>query len=307
MRRSVVALCLVAAAVGSGAQAGSLDDSVLRGTAVASYADDEPVRPINFAQRSAPRFRWQGFYAGGQVGYSSAGVDFGHGTQSLIDFILRNDVVGTHVNGWNVLDKNNSNATSFGAFAGYNYQMDELIIGIEGSYTRPTGGGIRNSASDSMTRRFQDDAQAPAQHHYFYTVTVASNAASRVTDFGTLRARAAFAVDRFLPYAFVGGAIGRVDIARSATVAYSREDIPDIVPPPAGPIAPEATFFFGPETRGDFSNGVFAYGLAAGLGMDVAILPNVFMRGEWEYVKFAPVHDFNISINTVRAGLGVRF
>ena len=41
--------------------------------------------------------------------------------------------------------------------------------------------------------------------------------------------------------------------------------------------------------------------------MDVAVTTNVFLRGEWEYVGFAPVSGIRAGLNTGRVGVGVRF
>jgi outer membrane immunogenic protein len=102
--------------------------------------------------------------------------------------------------------------------------------------------------------------------------------------------------------------VGRVNVVRNATVAYVREDIPDVVAPEdGGPITPEAPFFFGPQSRGENRDGVFAYGYTGGLGIDIALMPNLFVRAEWEYIQFAPVMDVNIYVNTVRAGAGLKF
>src|SRR5271165_346614 len=38
-------------------------------------------------------FSWQGFYAGGQVSYTSANVDFSTATQPLVAYSLRNSTV----------------------------------------------------------------------------------------------------------------------------------------------------------------------------------------------------------------------
>ena len=46
---------------------------------------------------------------------------------------------------------------------------------------------------------------------------------------------------------------------------------------------------------------------SAGLGMDVALLPNMFLRGEWEFVAFAAVGGIRSNINTGRVGVGVKF
>jgi len=234
-----------------------------------------------------------------------------NGTRSLIDYILRNDVVGTHVSGWTTLSKVGDTKGIYGGFVGYNSQWDgNLIIGLEANYSRALSGGVGGSAADSMTRVFQDDAQAPAQHHYFYTATVSSSAKANIVDFATARARAGVVIDRFLPYAFAGAAVGRIDVVRSATVSYNRHDIPDSVPvttPPTPPITPEADYNFGPQTRGVNRKGVFAYGYTGGLGIDIALLPNVFVRAEWEYVQFFPVQDFKIHLNTARIGVGIKF
>ena len=51
----------------------------------------------------------------------------------------------------------------------------------------------------------------------------------------------------------------------------------------------------------------FAPGFEAGVGVDVALMPNVFLRAEYEYVLFGPIGDVRSSISTARAGVGIRF
>ena len=38
----------------------------------------------------------------------------------------------------------------------------------------------------------------------------------------------------------------------------------------------------------DGQNNAIVAGFVAGLGIDVALMPNVFLRGEWEYIAFGP-------------------
>jgi outer membrane immunogenic protein len=291
-------LCAATVITGSNAVAGGIPDSVLRGSS------DYVVKPAP-QPRYVPGvpifYRWEGLYVGGQFGYGTAGVDFGSGTQGLLDFVLRNDVVLDHVSNWTTLPKVENNKTSFGGFVGYNFQMDELVVGVEGNYNRVSSGGFDPSAGASMSRRFQDDAVAPSGHHYFYDTTLTAAAAARIQDYGSVRARAGFVVDRFMPYAFAGLALGRVDVSRSATLSYLRHDSPDVGVPPI------QDFFFGPVTKSESRDSVVAYGFAAGLGVDVAVTSNVFARGEWEYVQFNSVGEYTIHVNTFRGGLGVRF
>jgi opacity protein-like surface antigen len=302
---SLFVASVVAVVVGNGALAGPFDELVLRGSTASGY--DRPVALPRFVPGNPIRYRWEGLYVGAHAAYTQGGFDFANGTESLIAYILRNDVVGNHVSGWTTLSKLDSGRPSFGVFIGKNIQLDDLVIGVEVNYSRVAPEGLYVFDTDSMTRTFNDDTAAPPQHHYFYTATVTSTASARLTDYGTVRARAGVTFDKFLPYAFAGFAIGRVDILRSATVAYLREDIPDNAVFPDPPIVPEPDFFFGPVTRSQQKNGAVAFGYTAGLGMEVALMPNMFMRAEWEYIQFLPVQDFTIHLNTVRAGLGLKF
>jgi outer membrane immunogenic protein len=272
----------------------------------------EPVAP---QPRYVPGWtqyrRWEGFYFGGQIGMGDASTDFGQGTASQVAYILRNDIVGDHVSGWTTLSKVDGTKGVYGGFVGYNSQWDgNLILGAELNYSRFLSGGLTGHSADSMTRLFSDDSNAPAQHHYFYTATVSSSGTARITDYATARSRAGLVIDRFLPYGFLGVALGRVDIVRSATVSYTRQDIPDAVPitvPPTPPITPQPNFNFGPQTQSEQQRNALAYGFTAGVGLDVAITQNIFARAEYEYVGFTPVHDFKIHISTGRVGVGIKF
>ena len=55
----------------------------------------------------------------------------------------------------------------------------------------------------------------------------------------------------------------------------------------------------------DNANAHFIYGYSGGLGIDMMLFANLFVRAEWEYMRFtAPV---DTTINTVRAGIGYKF
>jgi hypothetical protein len=160
-------LCAVAAVIGGEALAGgSIDGSVLRGSAD-TYRGEPMAGPPRYVPAAPVYRRWEGFYVGGQLGRTSAGIDFGNSTASLTSYLLRNDVVGPHVADWSTLPKGDSNQSTYGGFVGYNFQWDgNLILGVEANYNRFVSGGLNSSATDSLNRVFGDDAVAPAQHHY---------------------------------------------------------------------------------------------------------------------------------------------
>jgi len=60
-----------------------------------------------------------------------------------------------------------------------------------------------------------------------------------------------------------------------------------------------------PLSASDVTHNHLIYGYTAGLGIDVNLIAGLFLRAEWEYVRFTTSID--TSINTVRAGLGYKF
>src|SRR5438552_5113777 len=177
-------------------------------------------------EEPVPAYRWSGFYGGGQVGYSVAGVDFTGGVSALVSHILRVTAIeqDQHVSNWPLLGKKNPSGISFGGFVGYNWQWEDAVTGIELNYNRAS---LSGSSSDAIERSFMDDTNAPRTHHFQYDVTVTGSASARITDFGTFRLRGAWAAGQFLPYGFVALAVGRADVERSATVKYVITDFPD--------------------------------------------------------------------------------
>jgi outer membrane immunogenic protein len=125
-----------------------------------------------------------------------------------------------------------------------------------------------------------------------------------VSDIATFRARAGWEAGNFLPYAFVGLATGRAEAANSATVSYTAVDQPDTQTPPIVPLPP-LTFLSVTQAYG--ANGNFAVGVAAGVGTDVALTPNLFVRGQFEYIHFTPVYGVQVSVITGRVGAGIKF
>ena len=56
-----------------------------------------------------------------------------------------------------------------------------------------------------------------------------------------------------------------------------------------------------------FKNGAFSPGVAAGLGVDISLMPNLYLRAEYEFVGFAEIEGIRPTIQTGRVGVGFRF
>jgi len=232
--------------------------------------------------------RWDGLNVGAQFGLTTMNTNFGSSTSAEIAYILRNTTLENEASpsSWTTLPSNSADGRNYGIFLGYNYQMDQLVLGVDAAYNRASK--LRGAASDSMTRILTTSDGVT------HTVTISAQSSNELVDYATLRFKAGYAVGQFLPYVFVGGAAGRFNYTSSATVSDHQVQGLTVID-------------FGPETQSDNKNNAVAGGFTVGLGVDVAILPNVFLRGEWEFVGFGAVNGIRSSINSGKIGLGVKF
>jgi opacity protein-like surface antigen len=237
----------------------------------------------------APHVNWQGYYIGGQAGYGTSDMNFTGATKNVVASLLSNTALEASggVSSWPVGGKTSVHGDGFGGFAGYNGQWDDAILGVELSYMHGKFGGTQSS---NMSRFFTDG------NGYTDSVTYQSTATMAVSDMGTLRVRGGYAFGCFLPYLFGGAALGQANIIRTARVFGTQVNA-------AAPPGFQNVPFDLSST--DAKNSHLIYGYSAGLGVDVMLAAGLFMRAEWEYVRFTSSID--TQINTVRAGLGYKF
>lgn len=276
-RERIVSACAAAAFLTMAAgQATAADwiDETLRG----SYTTSAPVR-------------WDGINFGAHMGVANMNTDFGNGTSGLIAYMYRNTTLQNEnpPSAWTTLPSNTTNGRTYGAFLGYNVQWNELVLGAQVAYNRPTGNGFNASAADSIHRitTLSDGTRND--------VIVNSSASISLVDYATFTGRAGYAFGQFLPYAVLGGAVGRFNYANSATSSDNQT------------FSDGSVIFFVPTPQSSARNNAIVGGFVVGLGLDVAVLPNVFLRAEWEMAAFAPVSGIRTNLNTGRVGVGVRF
>src|SRR5690242_1231421 len=255
VRWSVAMRWLVLAVLTFGAMSG----------ARAADLSDLPILRGGFTEGlSSSTVRWDGWYGGGQVTYSSASMDFSNSITGLTNFMFRNSVLSDPISKWTLLGTAAPQSTGFGAFAGRNFQIEDLVLGVEVNYKYING--LRGSSSSSMSRLIVNPTgeNPPAGHTHTYNVTVTGNAAAQIKDAITFRGRAGWAADCFLPYVFGGLAVGRMDISRSATAFQSLQDDWTItvagVTIPQQSITPLATLSQNERRTNDF-----VFGWTAGL------------------------------------------
>ena len=142
--------------------AGAVAATALAGTALAA---DLPRRTAAAAPAPVYKsFNWTGVYAGLNGGY-----EFGKMTKSASSTI------------------GNINGYSFGGTVGYNQQIDNFVVGVEGDMAKTMIDGSTGTNS------------------------------AKITSLGTVRARAGVAVDRALVYGTAGYAGGTMKATSGAT------------------------------------------------------------------------------------------
>jgi outer membrane immunogenic protein len=257
--------------------------------AASAKAADMPDYLRGSVGGSASTVNWRGFYIGGQYGYGSSDENFNTSNTSMLNALIGNLVVSeTGIGQSNLqLGGDSARSSAYGAFTGYNWQWDDVVAGLEMSYMHGNFGGAAN-ASEGFT------TTTPLSDGLYHSVTAISSAQIAITDMATFRGRAAYSFGCFLPYLFGGVALGNADISRSVTVKDSASM--NIL----GPFTA-----FTPLTANNIMHNHMIYGYTAGLGIDINLIGGLFMRAEWEYVRFTDQVDTNI--NTVRAGLGYKF
>jgi opacity protein-like surface antigen len=295
MRRLLLAAAMFGTACG--AQAADMPD-VLRGT---------------FAPAPVSR-NWDGWYVGGQANYTASEMDFSRSVVSLTNFIFRNSVLQVPTSQLSLLSKNHTQGYGFGAFAGRNWQWDEAVFGLEANYSYIAN--LSSSSANSLSRAIVNPTGtvAPINHTYTYNTTLSGSAAVQVKDVLTLRARGGWAAGNFMPYIFGGLAVGRMDVARSVTSNVVLRD--DAVQTTIDQFGNTTTVNLAPvfsnipslsQSMQEQRTSSFVAGWTAGLGTEYCLFGNVFMRAEWEYIKFLSVKDTVVTLNTGRVGIGYKF
>ena len=262
------------------------DYPMLRG----SQYDTPPPQQMSTTTTSGG-IDWSGFTIGAHGGLSRTYFDFDNSLQTVAAGPLRQTTLLSETNppAWIRTRSGEDRGQSFGAILGYNMMLDDVLVGFEGDYTRL---GQRHTSGDIIGRR------VVTSNSDVNDVTLTSNQTVRLHDYATARVRLGWATGRFLPFVTFGGAAGRFDVTKSVLIDWRVQR--------AGVGAFSNAFGF-PTTATDNKRDAFGYGITAGAGVDFAITSNVFLRGEYQFIRFADVKGATIDVNTVRVAGGVKF
>ncbi len=234
---------------------------------------------------------WEGYNFGVHAAQSSLNANYDGATQNLLGTLLAHDTVEVEdgVSSWRLIDPSTTSSASYGAFLGYNFQMEQIVYGFDLAYNRLASLQTSSSGGNGWLIH--------TSNGYDNTYLVSGDASIRLIDYATVRGRIGYAFGQFLPYATAGVAVGRFDYTRSVTVSLSGTDVS------GGGGLPYS--FAG--SISDAKNGAVVGGFTLGVGLDVAVTPNIFVRGEYEFAGFAEVGGIQPTMNTGRVGVGLKF
>jgi outer membrane immunogenic protein len=281
---------VLAATVCAAGLASAADYPVLRG----SQTEDLP--PAASEVFGSGPFSWDGFYFGGGAGVSDTKFQPGTGLQDLARFAYRNTLLGAEtdmgalVN--NLPSKRDSGATFFG-FTGYNVAFGDAVVGLEADYTRS---GHEYAITDYISRR------VTTSNGTVNDFSLTTNQGAKLHDYATARIRMGWAYGRVMPFATFGGAIGRFNT--NSTILAS--NFITQTNPVTGAIEQGQAAGY-PLVVGEVKKNVYGYGVTVGGGIDMALTDNLFLRAEYQLIRFADVEGTVATINTARVGAGLKF
>jgi opacity protein-like surface antigen len=288
--------------------------AAMLGTVSAAQAADMPDLPIlrgGFTDGlSKTSHNWDGTYFGGSAGYTADASDFGQSVVGLTNYIFRDSVLQQPTSTWSLLKKTNTQSTNVGAFVGHNWQWYDAILGLEGTYSYFNNLATSSSGSNSLLIVNPAGETRPPGITNNYGVTLTGAAAAKVKDMITLRGRVGWDGGDFMPYAFFGAAVGRMDVSRTVTsVVTLRQDstVTDAFGNVITTIGTTNPVPAQSQTQSQRRTNAFAVGWTAGLGLEYCIWDGLFARVEYEYVKFSPVMNTSVTLNNARVGLGYKF
>jgi outer membrane immunogenic protein len=288
-------VCGLSIAIASPALAADYDDSWLRGSQVVG----PPAPPPSRLYRN-----WSGVYGGVQVGEDFRGVDFRNVPASPISSAIQQDAIlsalSASLPGMPSLPQLNTNGPSYGGFIDYNWQIDDMVGGVEFNANRAA---LHATASSSVTRSYivtsGGSTYAPT------TVTVASSGTIDMSTYGTVRGRVGWAIGSFLPYLVAGVSFAQIDTSRFVDINYFGVDVTS--PACTPPVTPACQNVGGNYPFTNVNHGKYFAGFDVALGTDYLMTQNVFVRGEVEYLQLGNLDGMKLDTVSARIALGVRY
>ncbi len=231
-----------------------------------------PPPPLYDGPAGAPGdFNWAGLYGGIHAGYATGNTDVPN--YSAAANAATAQQLGVAVPGVVFPGSVSADGPLYGGFVGMNWLWDDAVVGLEMSYTNTNGDFTGTSYS----------AVSAVGGVSAYGINRFS-----LQDYGVFGIRGGMPIGRLMPYAGIGLAVGRGSYSTTVVAVDSGT---------------------GARASGGYYNRTWLIGAAASVGLDYALLDNLMLRAEYQWVGFSSTGDASggPSIHTVRAGIGFKY
>jgi outer membrane immunogenic protein len=105
----------------------------------------------------------------------------------------------------------------------------------------------------------------------------------------------------------MGFVVGRASYSVTSRIFGQQSTTNPPFPNADGTCTPSATCVNFDLSNSAGQNNALMYGFSVGGGLDWAVTQNVFLRGEFEFVQFAPISNISVALISGRVGAGFKF
>ena len=264
--------------------------------AITVNAADYSGRRTSYPAAAVPvdDFNWGGLYGGIHAGLTSGDFRMGNVAQEMASNAYSNHIASDLAVGIARLTTSGSDQEAhLGGFIGYNWLWEDVVLGLELDYTHMKEKLLfADSYSDGRRRD-----RGTASDNISYT----ASARSKLGDFSILKLRMGYPIGRFLPYATAGLVIGKQRVSGSYNSVYTEFAIDPgtgaITGINSGPTARNATV----------GKSGYNIGGSFGAGVDYAVLDNLFLRAEYQWIGMTDYRGARTTANSFRLGAGVKY
>ncbi len=257
----------------------------------ADYLRGPLPEPAARAGVSSP-YDWSGAYAGGHFNFGSSRFNNADLLTPAASTAISSSELSTHLGTTNAFGNANGNKGGYGGYIGYNTMWDDVVVGLEGEYTRAD---VRATSSSTLVGTLTSTAVTNGYFNYNTTLT----GRTTINDYFAVKARAGWAIDRLLLFASLG--VARATVTRETGASGTWELYSS---PPRTPVSGLVT------AAGGWKSTYAKWGFVAGLGAEYALTDNVILRGDWQYLGIGSANGGKNgyhTMNTVRAGANIKF
>lgn len=209
---------------------------------------------------------WSGFYAGVLAGYGMDRTQTESSSSIIPPLEIDDDIF---YSGSNMFSQDRIEGLLGGVSAGYNFQHDQFVLGVEGD--------INFGDLDKTTSSFGSLTIDNQEDNEVFNLSQGTDTTYGIDWYSTFALRAGATFDGWLVYAKLGAAVGNVSSNSTSNFTLASNVPPEDLPLPAGSYSSSA------------NTSQLLFGPTFGLGVEKMLTANISLGAEYSYVGLPDV------------------